>query len=139
MDKVSVAIVDSIHVGAIREALDDAGVAFEAVEIRPFNQLAYLRHQFRPQVDIQVAPEAEAEARAVLARVEHEAEEVLTAQAGGEVEAVKSADDLRLEEEARAVGEAGRWVWLGWLVFGAILALLTVFATRMGGSHGAQP
>jgi hypothetical protein len=116
----SLATVDAIHAPAIREALADAGIDAQLVEVQPFNQLAYLRHQRRPMVDVQVADGDAEAARGVLERVELAAAEALAAQAGGDPDATKSEDDLRLEaEEAARRAQAPprrRSVWVGALL-----------------------
>jgi hypothetical protein len=131
--RVSLATVDTIHAGPIREALTDAGIEAQLVEVQTFNQLAYLRHQRRPMVDVQVAGEDEAAARAVLQRVEEAAAEALYAQAGGDPDAVKSEDDLRLEAEAAAQralsAERPRSPWVG--------ALLALFLPVVGPAYAA--
>jgi hypothetical protein len=99
---ISLATVDAIHAPAIREALADAGIDAQLIEVQPFNQLAYLRHQRRPMIDVQVADGDVEAARGVLERVELAAAEALAAQAGGDPNAMKSDDDLRLEAEEAA-------------------------------------
>lgn len=121
--RVSLATVDAIHAGAIREALQDAGIESQVIEVMPFNQLAYLRHQRRPMVDVQVSSDDAEAARGVLERIELSAAEALAAQAGGDPDAVKSEDDLRLEAESAAkraeARDRPRSPWVG-----ALLALI---------------
>jgi hypothetical protein len=62
----TVATVDAIHAAVIREALEDAGIAFRLVE-PPRKRLPELVP--REQLVVEVAEEAEAAARALLAQL----------------------------------------------------------------------
>lgn len=77
MGNIVVATVDSSHALIIVEALDDAGIAAEVIEVKAFNQLAYLRQQQRPSVDIQVDEAQAAAAREVLAKLALDNEQAL--------------------------------------------------------------
>lgn len=80
MPAVVIATVDVGHALVIVEALDDAGIPCEVVELKPFTQLEYLRHQQRPRADIEVDAEQEAAARGVLERLSLENEQALAAE-----------------------------------------------------------
>src|SRR5512144_2128810 len=95
---VRISTVDSVNAEVIREALHDAEIAVNLVAVHPFKQIEYLRHQHRPMVDVMVEPEREEEARAILTRLEAEAEEAVMSQAHADPHATKSLDDLRLEK-----------------------------------------
>jgi hypothetical protein len=87
-----IATVDAVNGEVIREALHDAEIACHINEVRPFRQIEYLRHQHRSMIDVEVEPEREDDARAILARLELEAEEAVMAQAGGGEPAERAAE-----------------------------------------------
>jgi hypothetical protein len=120
---VVIATVDAIHAEVIREALEAAGIDARIVEIRPFRQLEYFRHQRPAQVDVQVTAADAPSARAVLDRLQLEMQEAMRAETPAEEHARKSLDDLRLEREhARTtpapsvVDEAPRSPWVAALL-----------------------
>ena len=101
---VTISTIDSPAAEVVREAMSDAGITAQLIDVKPAN--GWMQMVPRPMLDVQVDAADEKAARAVMAALEHESSEAVGREwegtdgqpgghAGGDGEGAQSAAESR--------------------------------------------